>query len=123
MKNLYLAIIGLAFITAPSSSFGDNNVCIVSSFSEFGNTKTCFKNLTLPTEAFKEVCEPINDEYVKTKTSYAAACPPKYKGVCRGLKTQSGQALPYISYLYENDMEFMQATCTKNGGKWESGDQ
>ena len=96
--------------------------CLVLSFSEFGNTRTCVENISLSPEHFKEVCEREGDEYVRFETTYVAKCPPMYKGVCRGLRTQNGQPLPYVSYLYENDMAFMKKTCVNGGGTWEGSD-
>lgn len=121
-KTLKSAVLLSGFILA-SGSYAEEKRCIVESFSEFGDTKTCIENINLPATAFKQVCEPGSDEYVKIKSQYVAVCPPKFKGVCRGLKTQSGMALPYVSYIYKNDIDFMKKSCEANGGTWESGDQ
>ncbi|WP_028885426.1 hypothetical protein [Teredinibacter turnerae] len=96
--------------------------CVVLGFSEFGNTRSCVENISLPPEQFKEVCERESDEYMRFETTYVAKCPPMYKAVCRGLRTQNGKPLPYVSYLYENDMSFMKKTCIRGGGTWEGGD-
>ncbi|GAA6142617.1 hypothetical protein NBRC116584_24350 [Hydrogenophaga sp. 5NK40-0174] len=89
--------------------------------SEYGNTKTCIENKSLSASAFKEVCEPPADDMLKASTEYVAACPADFKAVCRGLKTPSGGPMPYVSYLYENDMAFMKKTCERGGGQWELG--
>ncbi len=96
--------------------------CLVLGFSEFGNTRTCVENISLSPEHFKEVCERESDEYMRFETTYVTKCPPMYKAVCRGLRMQNGQPLPYISYLYENDMALMKKICTNGGGIWEGSD-
>jgi hypothetical protein len=91
-------------------------------FSEYGNTETCIKNLSLSPEHFKQVCEPNLGNEIRVQSKYISSCPANYKGVCKGIKTQSGAPLPYISYLYINDISFMKQSCLNNGGSWEEGD-
>ncbi|WP_341206228.1 hypothetical protein [uncultured Psychrosphaera sp.] len=103
-------------------AFSEGEHCLQRSFSEFGNTETCIKNISLSKQDFKQVCQPKDSDYVQFTAKYISSCPANYKGVCKGLKTQSGHNLPYLSYIYENDISFMQSSCEANGGKWEVGD-
>ncbi len=114
-------LVAAALCLYASAASAVGNHCVVVTKSEYGNTKTCVENLKLPASAFKEVCEPPEDEMIKRSTEYVGSCPVDFKAVCRGLKMQSGAPLPYVSYLYENDMAFMKKTCERGGGKWELG--
>jgi hypothetical protein len=121
MKKTLIFLLAVSFY--PLTSIAEvNSYCLQKSFSEYGNTETCFKNISLTSEQFKQVCEPAGDEEFSFQTKYISSCPANYKGVCKGLKMQSGAPLPYVSYLYKNDIPFMKKSCINSGGTWEEGD-
>lgn len=117
IRSLLVSLLILSF----QPVLAKNTHCLQQSISEFGNTRTCIKNLSLTDEQFEQVCNPGQDEYVKVSSKYISSCPAGYKGVCKGLKF-GDKPLPYLSYLYENDMAFMRQSCLSNGGIWEDGD-
>ncbi|MGI1679263.1 MAG: hypothetical protein K6L75_11055 [Cellvibrionaceae bacterium] len=122
MKPFYLLFAFISLILPSSNLYARDEQCVVLGFSEFGNTRTCVENISLSPEHFKEVCELESDEYMRFETTYVTKCPPMYKAVCKGLRTQNGKPLPYISYLYENDMSLMKKACIRGGGTWEGSD-
>ncbi len=122
MLSYVVSVVSAVFVCVSGSTIAsESSHCLQQSFSEYGNTETCIKNLTLTDAQFKQVCEPVSNELFTFKARYLSACPANYKGVCKGLKMQSGVPLPYVSYLYKNDMAFMQQSCSANGGTWEAG--
>lgn len=121
MKKIFVLLISIFTCSVTHAAQSDSH-CLQKSFSEYGNTETCFKNISLTAEQFKQVCEPAGDEEFSFQATYLSSCPANYKGVCKGLKMQSGVPLPYLSYLYKNDIPFMKNSCINNGGTWEEGD-
>lgn len=121
MKN-FIVLIFVPFILLSNYALAEDEHCLQRSFSEFGNTETCIKNISLSSKDFKQVCQPKDSDYVKFTAKYISSCPANYKGVCKGLKTQSGHNLPYLSFIYENDINFMKTSCQNAGGTWEVGD-
>lgn len=102
------------------SELASETYCMQRSFSEFGNTRSCIENLALDDLQFDAVCNKPSDDLVKIESKYVLSCPANFKGVCFDLKTQHGHPIPFVTYLYENDMAFMKKSCIEGGGTWES---
>ena len=103
---------------APTVWSKASNHCIQKSFSDYGDTITCFENHGLPQEQFSQLCSPPDNDLVRFEASYVEVCPLKPKGVCLGQKIQSGADLPYVAYIYKNDIAFLKRSCIDGGFKW-----
>lgn len=116
--NLTLLCVFSLLIMQEKSEAGGLH-CLQRSYSNFGDTKVCIKNISLTREDFIQMCERHDSNLIQFNISYPSACPPNHKATCSGLKTASGDAQPYRTYFYHSDLLTLKASCINNGGQWE----
>ena len=122
MKKIvtYIGIATSLFVA--QSAFAEQKFCMIKSTSQYGNTKTCLENVSLPEEAFKQICQPASDNVATVESEFLSnGCPTPYKGVCKNLKMEDGSPFPFLSYVYGDAMEFMVSGCKDGGGTWSKG--